>query len=179
MNITEQIIKLADQLDNDDKIVCADLIDNNLVKTASLEKVSQYVGVIGYFLQQTRAMQNCLRKKRVAQSGPMQTVVMDCLKEYQDSNNYQFDQMSDWTAKYAKLLDIDSRNFKTAHLAIIAEAFDKNDIAEHYDNLIKTAELLKENGESIELLDQVIDGYKTLTAIAKEEIKDGKLSIQL
>lgn len=177
MLITEQIVKIANQLDDNDKKVCAELIDENLLKTASLEKVAQYVGVIGYFLQQTRAMQNCIRNKRVASDGPMQKVIMNCLKEYQDSNQYTHDGMSEWTTKYAKLLDIDTANFKMAHLAIMAEAFDANEIAQHYDNLIKTSELLSENGESIDILDQVIDGYKTLTAVAKEEIKNGEISV--
>ena len=75
------LVEISDRLEREVKTTCVDAIDE-LVKTSSLKKVAQYVGVIGYVLKQERAMSNCIRKKRAASSSePMQEIVLGCLKE--------------------------------------------------------------------------------------------------
>jgi len=49
-HIKDHLIELADQLDKTGQTSCADAVDN-LIKTAFLEKVAQYVRVIGYVLK--------------------------------------------------------------------------------------------------------------------------------
>ena len=105
--ITDHLVKLSDSLDKAGKSQCSNIVDG-LIKDRSITKIAQYVGVIGYVLKQNRAIANCVRKKRVANSGSMQEVVLDCLKEYQDGQEYG---NNEWTAKYAQVIEDSPKDF--------------------------------------------------------------------
>lgn len=150
----EYLIKLADMCDQMGHKEIADEMDN-LIRTGSFLKVSQYVGTVGYILKNQRAMANCLRKKRVASDESMQNVVMECLKEYQDGQRYDDEE---WIGKYASL---DSKQYvdsflktaivngvdiNTATRKLIEKLSNDNDLSEDYDNMNKVADLIKSAG---------------------------------
>ena len=142
LDLTTYLITLADKFDKEGNTTCADAVDRLLLKTASLEKVAQYVGAIGYVLKQNRAMMNCIRKKRVASKGSMQDVVMSCLKEYQDGQDYHDTQ---WTSKYAEIISQKPNLFKTCHLSFLHDLGTAWDIETHINNVRTAAQIFKDN----------------------------------
>ena len=96
-NSTEYLLQLADTCDKLGYHDIADELDS-LIVSKSFEKVSQYVGTVGFAIKQQRAISNCLRKKRAASNQPMQEIVFECLSEYQDGQSF-YDE--DWIGKYA------------------------------------------------------------------------------
>jgi hypothetical protein len=165
MNISDHLLKLADRLDTEDKRACADAIDQ-LIKTASVEKVAQYVGVIGYVLKQNRAIGNCVRKKRVASNRPMQEVVLECLSEYQDGQNYQ---NTEWASKYAECVKKEPRLFETSHLTYLATIAEENSIGEHLENVRTAATVLQENDIEDEMISKVLSHAETFGEILRKE----------
>lgn len=155
---TEHLIELSDSLDRSNKTKCANMVDD-LIKSRSITKIAQYVGAIGYVLKQNRAMGNCIRKKRVANSGSMQDVVLDCLKEYQDGQKYD---NNEWTNKYAQVIQQFPEHFESSYNDYIDIISSENDIPIHISNVKKTAEILKENGISDLLFDAVIKDIEVL-----------------
>lgn len=159
-NLTEQLIDLSDRLDKKGKTSCANAVDN-IIKSASLEKVAQYVGVIGYVLKQHRAMGNCIRKKRASSDSPMQTIVLECLKEYQDGQQYS---NTEWAAKYAQLAQKSSYSNETLK-AMIESVKDYNDIGDHLNSVSKTAEMLNSNEEKETVIHTILSDVNTIKDI--------------
>ncbi len=163
--LTQYLLTLADRLDRDGKPTCADAV-TELIKTASLDKVSQYVGVIGYVLKQNRAMGNCIRKKRVATKGSMQDVVMSCLKEYQDGQEYQDDQ---WVSKYAQTISQRPELFKTAHLSFLQDLGQEWEITEHINNIRTASQVFHDNDVDEEQINLILSHVETLGEMLKKE----------
>lgn len=166
-DITLYLVELSDKLDKKNKIICANAIDN-LIKSSSLQKVAQYVGVIGYVLKQERAMSNCIRHKRVESKQSMQEVVMDCLKEYQDGQDYRD---NDWTSKYASNIKSNPSLFKNAHVDIINEIQDSNSISLHAENIKKVASLLHQYGEQDSFINQILSHYQVMNEMTNNGLK--------
>lgn len=152
MEVTQHLLELSDRLDREGHTKCADAVDS-LMKTSSVQKVAQYVGIIGYVLKQERAMSNCIRKKRVASSESMQQVVMECLKEYQDGQDYQ---NTEWTSKYAQVIESNPDAFTTTHMDFLEEIGKLNDIDEHLNNVIEVSKELKEANVEDDLISTLL-----------------------
>ncbi|KKN06110.1 hypothetical protein LCGC14_1080690, partial [marine sediment metagenome] len=163
--IHDHLIKLADHLDSLGKPDCADKIDT-LIKSASLSKVAQYVGVIGYVLKQNRAMGNCIRKKRVTSNSSMQDVVLECLSEYQDGQSYG---NNEWTAKYAQVIKQGPDLFGNAHLYFISALGYESKIPEHIANVQKIDETLREEGIEDAIISKILSNVDTLGNILQKE----------
>lgn len=150
----EYLIQLADTCDQLDHKGLADEIDN-LIRTGSFMKVSQYVGVIGYILKNQRAVMNCIRKKRVVSDSSVQQITFECIKEYQDGQKYDDEE---WIGKYASS---DSRKYvnsvlktaaengidiNTATRKLIEKLSSDNDLSEDFQNMNKISEMIKTAG---------------------------------
>ena len=159
------LLGLSDRLDRQGKQACADAVDD-LIKTASLQKLAQYVGVIGYVLKQNRAMGNCIRKKRASSKAPMQEVVLDCLKEYQDGQDYQ---NTEWTSKYAQVIQHTPGDFDVAHLFFLSTVGDEGKISEHIEKVEKVAVMLDEEGVEEEVFASVLSHLGTLGNILSKD----------
>lgn len=161
----DYFVALADTLDSEGFNKCAGLLDDAMSNN-SIVKVAQYVGAIGYVLKQERAMSNCIRKKRVASSGSMQEVVLDCLKEYQDSQSYTD---TEWTSKYAQVVKSLPDKFSSCHKDFIKEFATFNDIDKHIE-LVRTAQIfLSQHGKSDDILNQIIEGFDALNNLIEEK----------
>lgn len=163
--LTEHMLDLSDDLDKKKKRKSADLVDQ-LIKTAALTKVAQYVGVIGYVLKQNRAMGNCIRKKRASSDTSMQEIVLECLKEYQDGQNYHD---AEWTSKYAQTLKDAPGSFDTAHLEMLSGVGRMLDIENHVSLVEKTAQSLRDDGVSDSMIEQILSHVQTLGGILNKE----------
>jgi hypothetical protein len=159
------LLELSDRLDKQGKLACADAVDD-LIKTASLQKLAQYVGVIGYVLKQNRAMGNCIRKKRAASKAPMQEVVLDCLKEYQDGQDYHD---TEWTSKYAQVIQQEPQKFDVAHLFFLSTVGENDNINDHIDKVEKVAVMLEENGIQEEVFSSMLGHIGTLSNILSKD----------
>lgn len=164
-HIENYLIELADKLDSLGKLSSANAVDN-LIKTASLEKVAQYVGVIGYVLKQERAMQNCIRRKRASSSGAMQEIILSCLKEYQDGQDYTDDQ---WTSKYAQVIRKNPSLFKEAHLDFLATIGHDWDMETHVNNVRTAAGVLRDEQVDEEKINMILSHINTLGEILSKE----------
>ena len=173
MDLTNYLIGLADKLDQEGKCKSAEAIDSLLIKTSSLDKLAQYVGVIGYVLKQERAMSNCVRRKRAKTDGSMQEVVLSCLKEYQDGQNYQNDE---WTSKYAAAISNKPKSFDKMHLIVLSTLGREMDIVSHLSNTQQVADILKEEQVNNEKIDLILSHVDILGRILKKEI-DGNCQL--
>ncbi len=162
--ITDHLVKLSDNLDKAGKTQCSNIVDG-LIKNQSITKIAQYVGVIGYVLKQNRAISNCIRKKRVADSGSMQEVVLNCLKEYQDGQEYG---NNDWTAKYAQVIEDSPKDFESSKTDFLSVIADENKIIEHMNKVKEVGEILAQNDVEDDLFKSVIADIDTLEKILKE-----------
>ncbi|MHA2279873.1 MAG: hypothetical protein ACXAC5_03225 [Promethearchaeota archaeon] len=125
--MTTHLVELSDSLDKAGNRKCANTIDK-LIQNQSVTKIAQYVGIIGYVLKQNRAMGNCIRKKRIASNQSMQEVVLACLKEYQDGQEYG---TNDWTTKYAQVIEDDPEQFERSHKDLLRVIAEENDLENH------------------------------------------------
>lgn len=173
MDITEHLIELADMLDAEGKTACVDAVET-LIKEASIEKLAQYVGVIGYVLKQNRAIANCIRKKRVAQDGPMQEVVLDCLSEYQDGQQYDNDE---WTSKYAEVIAQQPTLFSESHLIFLNSVAEENNIPQHLLLAKKSAAVLKTAGVTDEVINDVVDNIHKLAQILRKDTETNPFKV--
>lgn len=156
--IQEHLIKLSDDFDKKGKKVCADTIDS-LISSKSVQKVAQYVGVIGYVLKQNRAIANCIRRKK-ADSRSMQEKVLECLKEYQDGQNYND---TEWTQKYAQVIESKPELFNKSYIPFLKSIADASDITKEI-NKIKTANnTLKINGHHDSIINDLMKHYDSLS----------------
>ena len=164
-SISEHLAQLSDGLDKAGQTKCADIVDN-LIQNKSVVKLAQYVGVIGYVLKQNRAMGNCIRKKRASSTSSMQEVVLDCLKEYQDGQEYGND--NEWTKKYAQIIQQIPEKFETLGPEFLNILSEENQIDSHIDNIKKAHFLLKENNINDDLIESAIKDIKKLENRKKE-----------
>jgi len=165
-DVTSHLVNLSNALDKEGAKEVADLVDNLLISTGSLQKTAQYVGVIGYVLRQNRAMANCIRKKRRDIEGPMQDVVLGCLKEYQTSTHYQD---NEWVSKYAQTIEALPLEFDDVLLAFTNSVAEHNDIPEHFDNVWRVASALSDLRRPDPEIDKVIASVRTLHASLESE----------
>lgn len=172
MDLTQYLLELSDQLDKEGRTKCANAVDD-LIAHSSLHKVAQYVGAIGYVLKQNRAMANCIRKKRVQSQSPMQEVVLDCLKEYQDGQSYHDET---WTTKYAEVIKSYPDNFDDIHLSMLNALSQDNNIDEHLGRVTRTAALLQENGYPSQPLDTLVQHMSTFADILQSDNPNFKLA---
>lgn len=171
--LNEHLFKLADGLDQKNKIITANLVDD-VIKNQSLLKVAQYVGAIGYVLRQNRAMGNCIRRKRVKAQGSMQEVVFECLKEYQDGNKF-YD--TDWARKYAEVVRQEPEQFKIAHIEFLQALSETNDINTHVNRLQALSQRLRDDDITDDLIDKVLLHVAQLeTMIEGDMRKEGRNS---
>jgi len=166
MDTNNHLIKLADNLDKNQKSASADAVDN-LIKQNSLNKVAQYVGAIGYVLKQERAMSNCIRRKRVANSGSMQEVVLGCLKEYQDGQDYHD---TEWTSKYAQLVKKLPDKFSDIHVNFLHKIADQNNMSQHIYNIESTADSLKKDGVNDDYINNILSHVYELEFILSKDL---------
>lgn len=165
MNLDQYLIDVGDRLDREGKEVCANAIDN-LLASQSLTKVAQYVGVIGYVLKQNRAMENCIRKKRVSSSDSMQNVILSCLKEYQDGQKYE---NTEWHSKYAQSIKQNPDNFDSLHVKIANEITDTENIKTHIAQVQSAALILHDHGVDDEVMLQVLKHAEELSGILDKD----------
>lgn len=163
--ISEQLIQLSDKFDKAGKTKCANTIDG-LIENQSLIKVAQYVGIIGYVLKQNRAMGNCIRKKRVSSSGSMQEVVLGCLREYQDGQQYD---NNEWTSKYAQVIESSPEHFKSAHIDLLQVLAEENKIQEFVDQIKEANSILEENNMEDDLFKAAMTDIQRLETIFEKE----------
>lgn len=161
--IQGHLLQLSDDFDKKGKIVCADAVDS-LIKSASVQKVAQYVGVIGYVLKQNRAMSNCIRRKK-ADSRPMQEVILECLKEYQDGQNYN---NTEWASKYAQVITSNPTLIETSHVDFLKSIAAENDISTHIANIRNSAKVLQVNNETDSMLTDILAHFDQLASLIKE-----------
>lgn len=164
-DLNDYLVQLADRLDQDGKVVCANAVDD-LIQSNSLVKVAQYVGVIGYVLKQNRAMGNCIRKKRASSDQPMQEIVLGCLKEYQDGQDYND---TEWHSKYAQVISDRPTDFNNLHLELIAQWGSNDEIENHISNVEDTMLLLSENNVQDETMKRVLSHVESLGSILRKE----------
>lgn len=165
-DLNKYLIMLSDKFDRQGKEVCANVVDD-LIQSDSLVKVAQYVGVIGYVLKQNRAMGNCIRKKRAAAGNrAMQEVVLECLKEYQDGQDYHD---TEWHSKYAQTITDRPADFDKLHLEMFAQWGQEADIQSHVEKVENAAVVLHENGAQDGTINQVLSHVETLGNILKKE----------
>jgi hypothetical protein len=164
--MNQTLVKAANKLDELGLFHKADTIDK-IVKKASLEKVSQYVGVIGYVLKQERCMQNCIRRKRTEKKGSMQEIVLDCLKEYQDGQDYH---NTEWTEKYATLLKNYPNNLQKVSKLFIEELYKINNIDTHLENLRIANSIIEKSGLDNSEISNLIEDVQTLQDITHESL---------
>ena len=162
--ISEQLIQLSDKLDKAGKTKCANAIDG-LIEHQSLAKVAQYVGVIGYVLKQNRAMGNCIRKKRASSTGSMQEVVLGCLKEYQDGQQYD---NNEWTSKYAQVVQQFPDQFTTSHIDFLETLAEENGIIQHIARVKQAQTMLTQNNEQNDCINQIAFDLESLERVLKE-----------
>lgn len=160
-NFVQHFVDLANELDAAGFHQCASAIDGAL-QQHSLTKVAQYVGAIGYVLKQERAMANCIRKKRAASTGPMQEVVLDCLKEYQDGQNFND---TEWTSKYAQVIKALPDKFAASKKCFISELNAFNGIDKHVEVARSVQKTLDVHNQNDRLLDQVLANYDDLNRL--------------
>ena len=159
--ITSYLVQLSDDLDKNGKIACANAVDS-LIQTQSLQKIAQYVGVIGYVLKQNKAMSNCIRKK----SEPsMHDRVFACLKEYQDGQNYND---TEWTKKYAQVIKSEPDLFDVSMPAFLESVSEESKITEHLDKIKSAQLILHMNEEKDTILDTVLNEYNESLKIMGE-----------
>lgn len=164
--IASYLVPVADHMDSIGKPECANAIDN-LIKTASMQKVAQYVGIIGYVLKQTRAIANCQRRKQAENKDrSKQELVMECLKEYQDSQDYHH---TDWTEKYASFIQNNVDSFDDSHLNWINSIKVANNITEHV-KMIKEAQLiLNKNDIKDNMIEDLVSCMNSLNGVLSSE----------
>ena len=170
MDINAYLVDLADKLDRQGHKVCADAVDS-MIGNQSLVKVAQYVGAIGYVLKQNRALCNCIRRKRVTANSSMQEVIMDCLKEYQDGQDYRD---NEWTSKYASVIRSSPDRFKNAHLEYIAQLGSQNNISQHIVEVEKVAQILENNKVNDNFLTTVLNHIKQFGNIIQKDKQTSK-----
>jgi len=163
--LTEHLLDLSDKLDQKEKRKSADAVDG-LIKSASLTKLAQYVGVIGYVLKQNRAMGNCIRKKRASSNIAMQDIVLSCLKEYQDGQQFND---TNWTSKYAQVIQDTPSAFDTVHLRMLAELGHSWDIKNHVDKVEKVAAMLETENAADPVIKQILSHIGSLGEILSKE----------
>ena len=162
--ISEQLIQLSDTLDKAGKTKCANAVDE-LIEHKSLMKVAQYVGVIGYVLKQNRAMGNCIRKKRVSSTASMQEVVLGCLSEYQDGQQYD---NNEWTSKYAQVVKQCPDQFASSHVDFLEALAKENNMEQHMARVKNAQTILSHEGIQNEFMDQVAFDLESLESVLKE-----------
>jgi len=162
--ISESLIQLSDQLDQAGNVKCANIIDD-LLKERSLHKVAQYVGVIGYVLKQNRAMGNCVRKKRVASQASMQEVVLECLSEYQDGQEYG---TNDWTSKYAEVIQQAPTKFASTHVDFLNAVAEENKLSDHISRVKEAHSFLLKSKIEDHLINEVVANLDELEKSLKE-----------
>ncbi len=162
--ISEQLIQLSDTLDKAGKTKCANIVDE-LIEHKSLMKVAQYVGVIGYVLKQNRAMGNCIRKKRGSSTASMQEVVLGCLSEYQDGQQYD---NNEWTSKYAQVVKQLPDQFASSHVDFLEALAKDNNIEEHIARVKEAQTILNQEGMQDVFMDQVTFDLESLESVLKE-----------
>jgi hypothetical protein len=159
--ISEQLIQLSDKLDSAGKPKCANAIDQ-LIEHQSLTKVAQYVGAIGYVLKQNRAMGNCIRKKRASSSVSMQEIVLGCLSEYQDGQQYE---NTEWTSKYAQVVKQCPDQFESAHIDFIEALAEENDMYNHVTRVKQAQNMLVQEEIQDDLISKVASDLENLERI--------------
>lgn len=164
-DLNSHLISLADKLDKDGKLVCSNVLDD-LIQNNSLNKVAQYVGVIGYVLKQNRAMGNCVRKKRASSDRAMQEIVMECLKEYQDGQSYQD---TEWHSKYAQSIINRPDDIHKSHIELITNFSQQQNIEEHINRVQKTASILEQNDVYDETINKVLSHINILADILRKD----------
>lgn len=162
--IQDYLLQLSDAMDSSGKMVCADAIEL-LIKNASVQKLAQYVGAIGYVLKQNRAMCNCVRRKK-SDTKSAQEIVLECLKEYQDGQNYND---TEWSKKYAQVIQSEPLLFETGHLHLLSSIYSDNRISEHFDLVKKSMHTLNINGEKDNFLSGLLDNFEQLNSILAKE----------
>lgn len=159
--ISEQLIQLSDKLDKAGKTKCSNVVDE-LIEYKSLIKVAQYVGIIGYVLKQNRAMGNCIRKKRVSSTGSMQEVVLGCLKEYQDGQQYD---NNEWTSKYAQVVKQCPDQFLSVHIDFLESLAEENNISQHIARIKQAQKILIQEEERNDLINQIAFDLESLERV--------------
>jgi len=102
---------IGDTLEKEGLQKSAEIITNSMQNLYEM-KISQYVGVQGYWIRNRRCWDNCYRQKRSSEPDKAaQEVWMDCWAEYQKSIN---DDKSGWE-KYAS----EEKNIKEADIKIV------------------------------------------------------------
>ena len=162
--IPEQLIQLSDKLDKAGKTKCANVIDE-LIKHQSLTKVAQYVGVIGYVLKQNRAMGNCIRKKRASSTVPMQEIVLGCLREYQEGQQYD---NTEWALKYAQVVQQFPDQFASCHVDFLETLAEENNMNQHMDRVKMAQNTLKQEDVQDSLINQIAFDLESLERVLKE-----------
>lgn len=169
--LNDYLVELADKLDAQGKKEAANAVDD-VIQAGSLSKLAQYVGVIGYALKQNRAMSNCIRKKRVSSKAPMQSVVLDCLKEYQDGQSYDD---NEWASKYAQVVQ-QRPNLFDATVSFLTQISLANDMDAHLKRVIALDEALEKCASRDEQISSTLDNYLILRdmlardALANKEV---------
>lgn len=163
--LKQYLVELANRLDIEDKTLCANAVDQ-LIENNSLTKVAQYVGAIGYVLKQNRAMGNCVRKKRSASSQPMQQIVLECLKEYQDGQDYHD---TEWHSKYAQTIVSSPDSFQTSHLELVDNIRETENIAKHIKEVEDVALLLHTNDVKDDVFIKVLSQLETLDGLLRKD----------
>lgn len=174
-DINEYLISLADELDMMGKKEAADAVDK-IIQTASLQKLAQYVGAIGYVLRQNRALGNCIRKKRVASKQPMQEVVLECLSEYQDGNSYND---TEWAEKYASSLRVKPELFDTAHISLLAQISETNNMPTHVANVKALCATLAKFAVKHDEIKQVLDDFQAMGNLIKRDVGEPSLPFKV
>lgn len=95
-NVTNDLVKLADNLDTNQLTKIADKVDGINRRVLDIKK-AQYIGFQGYWMRNRRCWENCYREKRARTNKPAQEVWAECHKEYLESLNKD---ESEWD-KYA------------------------------------------------------------------------------
>ena len=164
--IDKFLIQLADKLDTLGHTKVADAVDD-VMANRSLHKMAQYVGAIGYVLRQNRAMGNCIRKKRVASKKAMQEVVMECLSEYQKGNSYND---TEWAEKYASIIRKKPSLFKDAHITLLAQISEANELPDHVAKVREVCSMLDEVGVDHDEIKNIVDNFNEVGKIIQKEV---------
>lgn len=149
----EYLIKLAEVSDNLGKFQVADTL-TELITSKSFVRTAQYCGVIGYVLNQRRFLESCIRTKGASSDiDSMHSVIMGCLKDYQDKqSNYYGDSISKYASVSAERqidelfrVGVEQHKMLPYDIAekLIADIYSNNDIHGDISNLHNSWDIIR------------------------------------
>ena len=102
----------------------------------------------------------------MASNDPMQKVILSCLQEYQDGQDYHD---TEWTSKYAQVIKTAPTMFNMAHITLAKSIFETNDLSTHINEIKKVSQVLQENKTEDQVINKVLEHVEALQDILNKD----------